>query len=193
MNARKLSLIVGFSVLVLGVIACTINVGGPAYPDQHIPVSTEAVGDFQSAMQTAAAAGVESGDVTLVITEAQLTSFLVYRLQTQSQTKIQPLFTDPQVFLRNGEIQIYGTARQGYLEATIAIVVTAGVDEQGQLKIILTSADFGPLPVPTGLKDAITASIQEAYTGAIGPAAIGFRLESITVTDGTMTIVGRTK
>jgi hypothetical protein len=43
------------------------------------------------------------------------------------------------------------------------------------------------------LKDAITASIQEAYTGAIGPAAIGFRLESITVTDGTMTIIGRTK
>jgi hypothetical protein len=189
MNAHKLSLIVGFSVLVLGVIACTINVGGPAYPDQHIPVSTQAVGDFQSAMLTAVAVGAESGQVTLVITEPQLTSYLVYRLQTQSQ----PLFTDPQVYLRNGEIQIYGTARQGYLEATIAIVVTAGVDEQGQLKIVLTSADFGPLPVPTGLKDAITASIQEAYTGAIGPAAIGFRLESITVTDGTMTIVGRTK
>jgi hypothetical protein len=187
MNARKLSLIVGFSVLVLGVIACTINVGGPAYPDQHIPVSTEAVGDFQSAMQTAVAAGADSGQVTLVITEPQLTSYLA--LQTQSQ----PLFTDPQVYLRNGEIQIYGTARQGYLEVTIAIVVTAGVDEQGQLKIVLTSANFGPLPVPTGLKDAITASIQEAYTGAIGPAAIGFRLESITVTDGTMTIVGRTK
>jgi uncharacterized protein YpmS len=189
MNTRKLSLLIGLSVLILGVIACTINIGGPAYPDQHVPVSTEAVGEFQSAMQTAMAAGAESGQVTLVITEPQLTSYLAYRLQAQSQ----PLFTDPQVYLRDGQIQIYGTARQGYLEATAAIILTAGVDEQGQLKIELTSADFGPLPVPAGLNDAVTATIQEIYTGAIGPAALGFRLESITVANGTMTILGRTK
>jgi len=189
MDIRKLSLLVGLSALILAVLACTINVGGPAYPDQPIPVSTEALGDFQSAMQTAAAAGVESGEITLVFTESQLTSYLANKLQAQSQ----PLFTDPQVYLRDGQIQIYGTARQGYLEATIAIVVTAGVDEQGQLKVELTSADFGPLPVPAGLNDAITATIQEIYAGAIGPAAIGFRLESITVANGTMTILGRTK
>ena len=189
MNIRKFLLLVGLSALILAVLACTINIGGPAYPDQHIPVSTEAVGEFQSAMQTAVAAGVESGQVTLVITESQMTSYLAGRLQTQAQ----PLFTDPQVYLRDGQIQIYGTAKQGYFQATIAIVVTAGVDGQGQLKIELTSADFGPLPVPAGLKDAITAAIQEAYTGAIGPAAVGFRLESITVADGAMPIVGRTK
>ena len=118
-----------------------------------------------------------------------MTSYLAAKLQTQAQ----PLFTDPQVYLQDGQIQIYGTAQQGYFQATIEIVVTAGVDEQGQLKIELTSADFGPLPVPAGLKDAVTAAIQEAYTGAIGPAAVGFRLESITVADGTLTIVGRTK
>jgi hypothetical protein len=182
-------LCIGLAALLFSIIACTINIGGPAYPEQHIPVSTEAVGDFQSAMQTAVAAGVDSGQVTLVITEPQLTSYLSYRLQAQSQ----PLLTDPQVYLQNGQIEIFGTAHQGYLEATVNIVVTAGVDEQGQLKIELTSADFGPLPVPAGLKDAITAAIQEAYTGAIGPAAIGFRLESITVANGTMSIVGRTK
>jgi hypothetical protein len=189
MNTRKLSLLIGLSVLILGIIACTINVGGPAYPDQHIPVSTEALGDYQSIMQTAAAAGVESGEITLVFTELQLTSYLANKLQAQSQ----PLFTDPQVFLRDGQIQIYGTYLQGYLEATISIIVTVGVDEQGRLKIELTSADFGPLPVPSGLNDAVTATIQELYTGAIGPAAIGFRLESITVANGTMTIFGRTK
>lgn len=189
MKARKVSLIMGILVLISGIIACMINVGGPAYPDQHIPVSTEAVGNFQSDMQTAVAAGADSGEVTLEINETQLTSYLVYKLQAQSQ----PLFTNPQVYLRNGEIQIYGTAQKGYLQATIAIVVTAGVDEQGKLKIDLTSVDFGPLPVPAGLRDAITASLQEAYTGAIGPAATGFRLESISVADGTMTIVGRVK
>ena len=110
--------------------------------------------------------------MTLLISEAQLTSYLAGKLQIQAQ----PLFTDPQVYLQDGQIQIYGTAQQGYFQATIEIVVTAGVDDQGQLKIELTSADFGPLPIPAGLKDAVTAAIQEAYTGAIGPSAVGFRL-----------------
>jgi hypothetical protein len=127
--------------------------------------------------------------VTLVVTEPQLTSYLAAQLQTQAQ----PLLTNPQVYLRNGQIQIYGTATQGYFQANILIVVTAGVDSQGQVLIDISTADFGPMPVPAGLKDTVTAAIQEAYTGAIGPAAIGFRLESITVANGTMTIVGRTK
>ena len=189
MNISKISLLIGLVVLILAVLACTINIGGPAYPDKRVPVSTEAVGELQSAIQTAMATGVESGQVTLVITESQLTSYLATSLHTQTQ----PLFTDPQVYLQDGQIQIYGMAQQGYLQATIEIIVAAGVDAQGQLKIELTTADFGPLPVPAGLKDAITATLQETYTGAIGPAAVGFRLESIAVANGSMTIVGRTK
>ena len=79
------------------------------------------------------------------------------------------------------------------LEATAAVILTAGVDAQGELLLELTSADFGPLPVPNGLKEIITATIQEAYTGAIGPAATGFRLETITIADGEMTITGQAR
>jgi len=189
MNARKLSLLAGSLALILGILACVINVGGPAYPTPAIPVSTEAVGEMQNALATASAGAVGSGHMTVVLTEPQVTSYLAYKLQQESK----PMFTNPQVYLRDGQVQIYGTATQGYFLATIKIVITAGVDEQGQLKIVLTSADFGPLPVPAGLKNAITTSIQEAYTGAIGPVATGFRLESITVADGSMTVVGQTK
>jgi len=189
MKTRKLSLLSAFFALTSSMIACTINIGGPAYPDQRIPVSTEAVGEFQSAMQTAVVAGAETGEITLIISEPQLTSYLAYKLQAQPK----PLFTDPQVYLRDGQMRVYGTARQGDFLATAEIVVTAGVDEQGQLKIELTSADFGPLPVPAGLADLISSTIQEAYVGAIGPAAVGFRLENITIADGSMTIAGRTK
>lgn len=189
MNVRNISLLIGSLILFLSVLACTINIGGPAYPDQHIPVSTEAVGELLSAVETSVAAGEASGRVTLVINESQLTSYLAARLQSQAQ----PLFTNPQVYLRDGQIQIYGLAQQGYFQASIQIIVTAGVDDQGQLKIELTSADFGPLPVPSGLNEAVSATIQELTAGAIGPAAVGFRLESIKVADGTITIVGRTK
>jgi len=189
MHTRKFSLLSVFSCLILAILACTLNIGGPAYPDQRIPVSTEAMNELQSAIQTAEAAGAESGQITLVINESQLSSYLAEKLKTQSDS----LITNPQVYLQDGQIQVYGTAQQGYLQANIEIVVKAGVDEQGQLKIEITSADFGPLPVPAGLQETVSSTIQEAYTGTIGPAVLGFRLESITIANGTMTIIGRTK
>jgi hypothetical protein len=189
MNIRKISLFVGVFALVLAVLACTMNIGGPTYPTPAIPVSTEAAGELQSSLETAVSAGTVSGEITLIFTEPQLTSYLSYKLQAQSK----PLITNPQVYLRDGQLQIYGTASNGYFEATSRIVLSAGVDDQGQLKVELTSADFGPLPVPNGLKDLITNTIQEAYAGALGPVATGFRLQSVTISDGTMTIVGQTK
>jgi hypothetical protein len=39
----------------------------------------------------------------------------------------------------------------------------------------------------------LTAIIKEAYTGALGPVATGFRLETIVIANGTMTLTGRTK
>jgi hypothetical protein len=188
-NARKITLLAGSCVLAFSVLACTINVGGPVYPTPAVPVSTQAVEELTQAIQTAVAAGVESGEITLVITETELTSYLNYELGAQAE----PFITNPQVYLRDGQIRIYGTARQGYFVATAGIILTAGIDTQGRLKLELTSADFGPLPVPSTLKDAITAAIQEAYTGPLGPVATGFRLESITVADGAMTIVGKIK
>jgi hypothetical protein len=61
------------------------------------------------------------------------------------------------------------------------------------LKIELVSADLGPLPAPNGLKEIISSTIQEAYTGALGPVATGFRIQSVTIADGAMTIVGQIK
>ncbi len=189
MYSRKIPLIAAFVVLILAILACTINIGGPAYPTPAIPVSTEAIGQLNQSIQTAVAAGAVSGQITLIITEPELTSYLDYKLSTQPD----PIITNPQVYLRDGQIQIYGAAHKGYFQATARIVVTAGIDDQGKLTIVLASADFGPLPVPNSLKELVSATIQEAYTGALGPVATGFRLQSIVVADGTMTVVGKIK
>jgi uncharacterized protein YpmS len=189
MKARILMLILGFFVLVLAILACTINIGGPDYPTPVIPVTTMAVGELQSSLETAVAAAAVSGQITLTFSEPQLTSYLYYTLQVQSQ----PLITNPQVYLREDQLQVYGTVNEGTFEATARIFLNAEVDDQGQLKIELVSADFGPLPVPDGLKEIITATVQEAYTGALGPVATGFRLQSIAISGGTMTIVGKIK
>lgn len=189
MTNRKLSLLAGSIVLVLGTLACVVNLGGPAYPSERIPVSTEAVTQVQDILGTADAQGAEAGKINLVMTEAQLTSYLTDQLQQQSE----PLITDPQVYLRDGTMQIYGKASQGYFTANVKIVISIGVDAEGQPKIELTSANFGPFPVPPSLRDMITNMARDAYASALGSAVTHFQLESVTIADGTLSLVGNVK
>ena len=168
-------------------LACTIFVGGPDYPQPPIPISAEAVTSLQEQIQAAVAAGAASGEVTLFINETQLTSYLAYKNVDDPN----PMFTEPQVYLRDGQMRIYGKAQRGNLIANIGIVLAVGLDAEGRPELQLVSADFGPFPLPEGLNKAITAVIEEAYTGALGPVATGFRIQSIAIADGTMTIVGQ--
>jgi uncharacterized protein YpmS len=175
--------------LALAALACTIFVGGPDYPATPIAVSSEAVGSLNDQVNAAETAAADSGTLTLTINESQITSLLAARLDEQTD----PFITNPQVYLRDGTIQIYGKAVQGNLQANVRIVLSATVGPDGKPLIAVSSTDFGPLPAPASLNDAISSMVDEAFTGAVGPAAIGFRLESITIADGVMTLTGRIK
>ena len=182
-------------ILVLTTLACTINVGGPDYSSlPPIPVSGEAAQSIQDELQRAITAAGETGVITVNLTEPQITSYLASRMQTDpnlQQSDKKPLITDPQVYLRDGQMQIYGKTQQGMLTANIGIIVNMGVDANGQPQIDVVSADFGPFPAPEGIKDAITAMVREAYTGSLGPVATGIRIESISIASGVMTVTGR--
>jgi hypothetical protein len=192
---------IGLPLLLLSIVltslACTIFVGGPDYSSlPPIPVSTEAAESITEELRRAFEAAAQTGVVTIFITEPQITSYLAARLQTDpslQQSDRKPLMTDPQVYLRDGQMQIYGKTQQGIFAANIGIIVTVGVDPNGQPLIEMTSADFGPFPAPEGLRDTISAMIREAYTGSLGPVATGLRIETISIADGVMTITGRVR
>jgi hypothetical protein len=175
--------------LALAMLACTIFVGGPNYPETPIAVSTEAAASLDDQVHAAETAAADSGILTLTINESQITSLVANKLAEQTN----PFITDPQVYLRDGQIQIYGRAVQGNLQANVRIILTATLDNNGKPVISVVSADFGPLPAPEGINNAISKMVDETFTGALGPAAIGFRLESITIADGMMTVTGRVK
>jgi len=183
--------------LALAALACTIFVGGPDYPKTPVPVSTEAVGSLDDQFHAAETAAADSGTLTLTINESQITSLIADKLAEQTDPSTgsgqAPFITDPQVYLRDGQIQIYGKAVQGNLQANVRIILSATLDGNGKPVISVVSADFGPLPVAESLNNAISKMVDEAFTGAIGPAAIGFRLESLTIADGVMTLTGRVK
>lgn len=175
--------------MALTTLACAVSLGGPSYPDTPVPVSTEDAGIVEKHFQDAATAAANGGPLTLTITESQLTALVAAKLSEQSE----PVITEPQVYLRDGQIQIYGKAVRGNFEATVRIVLNATISDSGKPVISIVSVDFGPLPAPDSINNTISKMVDEAFSGAIGPAATGFRLESIKIENGTMTITGRTK
>ena len=194
MRRTKHILTIFLMTLLLTSLACTIFVGGPDYSSlPTIPVSTEITQSIQDEIARAFEEGITTGTVTMNFTEAQLTSYIAARLQSDPsmQQDSKPLITEPQVYLRDGQMQIYGKSQQGMFAANIGIIVSVGVDANGQPEIEIVSADFGPMPAPEGLKDAISAIVREAYTGSLGPVATGLRIETITIADGIMTVSGR--
>jgi hypothetical protein len=193
---KTLSIPFFLGLLIFASLACTVSVGGPDYADRApIPVSNNAAQELKDEIKRAFESGVQTGEVTINITESQITSILAARLQTDQhlQKNAQPLITDPQVYLRDGQMQIFGKTQQGMFTANIGIIVAVGVDRNNAPKIEIISADFGPLPTPAGFNEAIAAMIQEAYTGSIGPVATGLRIQSIAIANGMMTITGRIK
>lgn len=190
MKNRYISPALFLVLLALPSFACAVFVGGPDYPAQTVPVSSEEAQSLKIQIEEALLAGAESGIVSLQITESQLTSYLAQKLQASQP----PPFTDPQVLLRNGQMQVYGKFNRGMFAANMLVVMNVSVDPAtNQPKIEVASADFGPFPAPEGLNAAVSAALGETLTGSLGPVAVGFRLESIAIADGSMTLMGRIK
>lgn len=179
-----------FISLVISSLACSINVGGPEYPAQTVPATSADAQALKDMIQEAMVTGAETGVITLSITESHLTGYMAEKIAQQTN----PPFSDPQILLRNGQMQMYGKITRGWFTANMLITMDVTIDETtGQPKIKIASANFGPIPAPEGINNAISAVIEEAFTGSFGPVAVGFRLQTISIADGIMTVTGRIK
>lgn len=181
--------LVSTSLVLLSSLACSIFLGGPAYPDPPVPVSRAAASGLQTAFDTALQNAAQTGTLTIELTESELTSYLAARLAEQPN----PPITEPQVTLRDGALRIFGKSQAGVFVANVGVTAEFIVDQNGMPQIDVTQASYGPLPAPTQVTDALGGLLREMLTGSFGPAALGFRLESIAIADGKMTLTGRIK
>ncbi len=183
------SLLGALAALMVATLACSIFVGGPAYPEETFTAPTPTAPALQDQVQQAATAGADTGTVSMQITEGQLTAYVAQWVSQQSN----PVITEPRVYLQGGQMKIYGKATSGIVTANVSITLQVSVDSNGQPQISIVQTDLGPIAAPPGFNEAVAASVQEALTGSLGPVATGFRLESITIGDGVMTVAGRFK
>jgi len=185
-TARLLFLLLALSSLVLAGLACTIDVGGPDAPGPVITADSAAGEQVRQTWQSAIQSAAQDGVVRVILNEEQLTGFLAQRFASSDH----PLLSDPQVFLRQGTIQVYGIVERSVLSGSILIVVRPDVTDQGEIRFDVAEANIGPVPAPAALRDTISALLTEAFTGSIGTLATGIRIQSLVIADGEMAIVG---
>jgi hypothetical protein len=185
-SRRNFTLLLCSLVSILAILACQIEVGGPEPPGAVIPTTQGGQDLLSSAWDQAVEAALTTGRVMVIFDEIQLTTFLSSELAEQEE----PPLLSPQVYLQEDSIQIYGILDQGPFLANALLVVQPEIEPDGQLSFELTQADVGPLPLPSALKNTISAILTEAFTGTIGSLATGVRITSIAISDGEMAIVG---
>ncbi len=170
-------------------LGCIIFLGGPDYPTTGVVFSPEMGQTAQAQLKTAIAEATQSGRFTLTLTQEHLTALLNARLQERSGLN----FKDPLVLLRPDMMEIYGKVQQGNVVANVKISIAVSVNAQGKPQFQIVSVVLGPLPLSQGVLESITAMLNEAFVGAVGPVATGLRLESIVIEEGRLTLRGRVR
>ncbi len=169
--------------------ACSIFLGGPDLPPSPPGSSAAPLQEMQAQIAQAVTDSLSSGTLTLHLSQDQLSAYVAAKMASPDRA----FLTHPQVVLGDQRMVLFGQARSGIMEANASVTTEFSVDSGGLPRVLVTDAQLGPLPMPRALQDAIASALNEALTGSIGPAAIGFRLESIDISDGVMTITGRVR
>ena len=182
---RTLMLASILASLFLAILACQIDVGGPEPPFPLIVADDQTANDVTNLWQSALESALDSGEVMLILDESQLNAFVAKRLAAENS-----ILQEPQVFLRQNAIQVYGYVIQGIFRANIHLSISPILDQEGRISFELTLASVGPIPVPDAVKNTISAILTEAFTGTLGSLATGIRVSSLVINDGQLAIVG---
>lgn len=174
--------------LFLSTLACQVNLGGPELPPvsdlDYEQADPSLVDQWETSLLQA-----QSGDgqLHLIVNEGQFTSYL----QDLLSSKPEPILQSPTVQLRDGLIRVFGVAEYGWLQGRVLVEIQPRLTVDDQLTFDITSAQFGPVPLPQSVKDSIAGLVSEMLAGSVGPYLTGIQLEALAISDGEMAIAGK--
>jgi len=187
--SRENRILVVIVVLASAALACNFGRRAVETPALQVPVSTEAV---QSLEETAANSYNEfqqSGKINLTVTEEQLTSMVAQELEEQGTEGI----SNPQVHLRDGQIQLTGDIQTQGITAPATMVMEVTIDDNGRPSLQIISANVGPFPVPESLIENVEIRLNQAFLNQLDEMAPNLVVESVVIGDGKMTVTGHTR
>lgn len=129
-----------------------------------------------------------NGNYTVTLTDTELNQVL----------QLQPTLTDPnaQVQLQNALVTF--TGGNIFLNARVVQPLTADLSVtvrpyvlDGELGFDLQQASLGSLPVPGPILSVVEGSLNASLDQALNSVPVGYQLVSVTLGEGTITIVAR--
>lgn len=181
------SIFIPLAVLWLTVLACKLPFQVPEPPGPPIPVSTEAFDSFKEKITQAADSIREGETVVITFSEEELTSAFTFYLQEQQNTN----FSDPQVYLLDGEIQVFGSYLSGDNKVPVRLIFDPSVDDQGTPHIDIVTVDFGRFSAPDALVESVQDGFDHVWTDLVDVAGDRLWVDTINAEDGTLTIQGQ--
>jgi hypothetical protein len=163
-------------------LACSIALGGPDAPGAAITPDDNAT-DI-SLVWSHAYAARQNRQWVVIFTESQLTAYMESRLVENQSIPLH----QPQVFLRDGKVSVYGQYQTDAVSAAVLIVIQPTIHEDGTVEWIVSDGMFGPVHLPTSALTAISDNVHQALTSPVGSVATGFQVKEVLIGDGQIAI-----
>lgn len=158
--------------------------GAPTRPGNQIIVSEQSGLEAKSIVENALP---QTNSLTsITITEQQVTSWLVMEMSHHPDLPV----SDVQVFLRNGQIQIWGMIN-GSADSTSALVVgEIKIDNNQQPYFVIESMQVGTQSMPNLLLNQGASWLNQMLAERINEQMPGLKLMNINVVNGLITVSG---
>jgi len=195
MKSRQRMFSLAMAVLGLVMLACTCGVptpklSGPA-PAATVPVSEEAAKRMQTKLNQAATQAKSTGQYKVALTESEVTSYLVAKLEEQRKQGDTIPLTNPQIKFTQDQAWVYGTFESGSTKLN-GLVVASPIIRDGKLSIKVVRADFGAVPVPGPLLDQLNQQIQ-VWIDEQSAQSQSILLTGITIRQGQIEVTGQAR
>ena len=104
----------------------------------------------------------------------------------------EPGVSNLQIYLRDGQIKVSGDVSQNGIVLPVSIAVLAYA-EKGSLAYEILEAKAGPFTLPDTITQELKTQLDQIILAQLNPAPSDIIIESITITNGVMTITGNTR
>ena len=186
-NLKKKPLILLVGILVLTAVSCRLIPASisesPAvqedFTDQTINEVETLLEDIQQ----------QSGTFAFTITEEEMASYLNLKI---SENQAQPQVEDLDVEFQNNEIKLSGDVLVQNLGIKVPaeLILAAKVDEIGQLYFEFISVSVGNMDLPASMEESISTTVTEVMNSKFANYLSGFKIETVYVDAGMLTISG---
>lgn len=168
------------------VFCCCSSIAGPR-PPYTITPSDDVVKRLRERWQQSIQASPD-GSVSLTITEEEMTSLMEELLARQGEDL--PI-DDPQVFFRNGRIEVYATMTQSNMPPMPGMVALSATAVNGEIEISIEEARVGPLSVPSTALEEATQALNDALEQSVADELGNVTITGVQIGNQEMIISGK--